>query len=89
MNPNSRCELMRDPRKKEAANKKAASIARDLPAGLAKPALRALYARGIRTLRDLEKISPEELSILHGIGPKALTALRIEMKKQGVSFRAP
>ncbi|MFO1451357.1 MAG: helix-hairpin-helix domain-containing protein [Opitutaceae bacterium] len=79
---------MRDPRKKEAANANAASIADVLPQGLAKPALRALYAHGVRTLSDLRKMSEEELSALHGIGPKALLALRDGMRKQGISFRA-
>lgn len=87
MKPKSRCELVRNPRKKEEADRKAATIAGELPRGIAKPALRALYAHGMRTLGDLRTISEEELSALHGIGPKVLANLRDGMRKQGISFR--
>ena len=78
---------MENPRKKRAADTQAASIAADFPAGLAKPALRALYAAGLRKREDLRTVTEEELRALHGMGPKAITALRRGMSRHGISFR--
>ena len=44
----------------------------DLPAGLAKPAQRALANAGCSQLKDLAKLSEDEVKKLHGMGPKAL-----------------
>lgn len=41
----------------------------DIPANIAKPAQRALAAAGIDKLDQLTKISEEDLSKLHGMGP--------------------
>ena len=82
-----RCELMRNPQKRKAVDAQAASIAGDFPRGVAKPALRALYAAGVRSLRDLGRITEDELAALHGMGPKAMAALRRAMAEAGISFR--
>ena len=58
------------------------------PPGVGGPALRALKAAGIRSLSDLAKWSEEELEALHGLGPKALGALKAALKAQGQGLRA-
>jgi hypothetical protein len=83
----NRCELVRNPRKKAAANQRADSIAADLPPGLARPALRALYAAGVRSLADLRRFREDELRALHGLGPKASAILRDAMAGRGIRFR--
>ena len=59
-----------------------------LPEGLAKPALRALEAEGIRTLDDLQGIPEKELMALHGIGKRAMETLKAAMGEKGLSFKA-
>ena len=61
----------------------------DFPAGLAKPAIRALNGAGITTLRQVARWSEGELAALHGMGPKALAQLKKALAKHGTSFRAP
>lgn len=51
----------------------------DLPAGLAKPAQRALAGAGIVRLAQLAAFSEREILSLHGMGPKALKTLRQAM----------
>jgi DNA-directed RNA polymerase alpha subunit len=50
------------------------------------PALRALQGNGIKTLKDLTKYSEEEISDLHGMGPKALSMLKVALSEKGLSF---
>jgi hypothetical protein len=58
----------------------------DLPAGLGKPAQRALAAAGIQTLDQLTGFSEIEIKQLHGIGPNALEKLRRALADEGLSF---
>jgi hypothetical protein len=58
----------------------------DLPAGLAKPAQRALANAGRSQLKDLAKLSQAEIRQLHGIGPNALKQLRRALAANGLSF---
>lgn len=87
VNLNSRCELMRNPRKKAVANRNAASITGAFPSGLPKPALRALYAQGFRTLPVLCAHTVADVAMLHGIGPKAMAVLRNAMRERSLAFR--
>ena len=48
----------------------------DLPAGLRKPARRALAAAGYVRLEQPTEVSEAEVMKLHGMGPKALDQLR-------------
>ena len=48
----------------------------DLPAGLSKPARRALAAAGYARLEQLTEVSEAEVMKLHGMGPNALDQLR-------------
>jgi len=58
----------------------------DLPAGLAKPAQRALAGAGYVRLELLTSVSEEEILELHGMGPKALATLRKALAAKGLSF---
>lgn len=59
----------------------------DWPAGLAAPAQRALSKAGLTRLEQLSAISEDELSRMHGIGPRALALLRAALADKGLSFR--
>lgn len=65
------------------------AIKANFPAGIARPALRALVAAGLRTLEQLTTISEVELSELHGMGPKAVKTLRAGLLAEGLDFRDP
>lgn len=58
----------------------------DLPAGLAKPARRALAAAGYLRLDQLTDVSDAELLRLHGMGPKALDQIRRALAASGRSL---
>ena len=57
------------------------------PPGVGGPALRALSAAGIRSVDDLARWTEADLARLHGMGPKALGALRGALEASGRSFR--
>jgi hypothetical protein len=59
---------------------------RNLPAGLAKPAQRALAAAGYMSLDQLTHVSEAELGRLHGMGPRAMEQLRQALAAEGLSF---
>jgi len=59
---------------------------RDLPAGLAQPAQRALAGAGIERLEQLATFSEAEIKRLHGIGPNALKKLKSALTARGLSF---
>jgi hypothetical protein len=56
------------------------------PAGVAKPAQRALAGAGYDSLESLHGASESRLADLHGMGPKALTILREALAKLGLSL---
>jgi hypothetical protein len=51
------------------------------------PATRALTSVGITRLSQLTDYRAEELSKLHGMGPRAIKILRQARADQGLSFR--
>ena len=57
-----------------------------LPAGLSKPAQRALAGAGYTSLNNLGGISETEIADLHGIGPNTITLLRRALAAAGLSF---
>ncbi len=61
---------------REAADAVTEIIRGNFPAGLARPALRALAAAGFTRLSQLAAMSDEQLLALHGFGPKALRLVR-------------
>jgi predicted flap endonuclease-1-like 5' DNA nuclease len=57
------------------------------PSGVGGPALRALSSAGIRSMDDVAQWTEADLAKLHGMGPKALAALRAALETSGRSFR--
>ena len=51
------------------------------PKGVAKPAIRALNAAGYTELKQLELVDIATLKDLHGMGPKALSAIEEALKE--------
>jgi len=82
-----RCELTQNPAKRAAANALTDSIKHNLPAGLSRPALRALAGAGITRTSHFKKITEAELKQLHGMGPKAIEVIRQAMADEGLEFR--
>jgi hypothetical protein len=58
----------------------------ELPAGLARPAQRALTAAGYVRLEQFTEVSEDEILKLHGMGPKAMDLLRRALAAKGLSF---
>lgn len=58
----------------------------DFLAGLSAPARRALQNNGIKTIKDLSKLTEEEVLQLHGIGKTAIPVLQKALKEKGLSF---
>lgn len=57
-----------------------------LPAGLAKPGLRALAGAGISHLEQFVEISEKEVRQMHGVGPKAMDIICTALEEQGLTF---
>jgi len=83
----SLCELQTDADLKLRLNAQADKIAPAFPPGVARPALRALNRLGISKVEHLVRFSEEEIAALHGMGPKALAALRSALEARGKCFR--
>jgi predicted flap endonuclease-1-like 5' DNA nuclease len=49
--------------------------------------LRALDSAGVRAVADLARWTEADLAKLHGMGPKALSALRGALEANGRTFR--
>ena len=60
-----------------------------LPAGIGKPALRALTAAGYTRLDQLARVKESELVKLHGVGLKAMKVLRAALQAKGLAFGPP
>jgi uncharacterized protein YdhG (YjbR/CyaY superfamily) len=60
--------------------------AREFPATLAAPALRALLNAEIDTLKKLAKYTEAQILELHGIGPSSIPKLRNALKSKGLKF---
>lgn len=59
----------------------------DFTSGLSAPARRALHNNGIKTLKDISKLTEEEILQLHGIGKTAIPILQKALKEKGLSFK--
>ena len=57
-----------------------------LPVKLAQPARRALSAAGITTLKQLSRLSEEDLLQLHGIGQNAIQEIKKALGENGLPF---
>ena len=58
----------------------------DFPPGVARPAVRALASIGVDRLDQVTRFSESELAALHGMGPKALGAIKAALRAQGTSL---
>lgn len=56
--------------------------------GVAAPARRALADAGYTRVAQLTKTTEAELMQLHGMGPKAMRAIKTAMREKGLAFRA-
>jgi predicted flap endonuclease-1-like 5' DNA nuclease len=56
------------------------------PQGVAQPAVRALASIGITRLDQTAQFTEDELSALHGMGPKALGIIKAALHAQGKSL---
>jgi hypothetical protein len=65
----------------------AATVPSDPFAGLAAPARRALARAGIRSAKELSKVSERHVAELHGMGPSAIRALRATLRANGLGFK--
>ena len=83
----NRCELTTNQQKRSAADKLEDSVRESLPAGLSRPALRALAGAGIRTLEQLTEFTEDELLDLHGMGPKGVRTIRAALAERGEALR--
>lgn len=54
---------------------------------LSAPSRRALESKGIKTLKQLSKLSEVDFLQLHGVGPSALPKLKAALKAEGLSFK--
>ncbi|MFF4984087.1 DNA-binding protein [Streptomyces sp. NPDC001046] len=59
----------------------------DLPAGIGRPAARALAAVGLTALDRVAGHSAADLPALHGVGPKAVRVLAQALRERGLAFR--
>jgi uncharacterized damage-inducible protein DinB len=75
------------PRVPLASHAQTDAIEDNFPPGVARPALRALVAAGISDLDQLTRVSEAELSAMHGMGPKAIQAMRDALMAKGLAFR--
>jgi hypothetical protein len=58
----------------------------DLPAGLSRPAQRALAAAGYERLEQFSELTEAEVLRLHGLGPKAMDQIRRAPATSGLPF---
>jgi hypothetical protein len=83
----SSCPITRDPRRRFENDAETDAIKANFPAGIARPALRALVSAGFTSLAQLTTIPEDELSKLHGMGPKAIETLRAGLIAAGLNFQ--
>ena len=56
------------------------------PAGVSKPAARALDSAGVKSLEELCTFKESEIMALHGMGPKAFGVLKSTLAAKGLDF---
>ncbi|WP_146372727.1 hypothetical protein [Symmachiella macrocystis] len=83
----SDCPITSNPKVRNSSDAQTDTIRPNFPKGIARPALRALFSAGFTSLDQLTSISLEELSALHGMGPKAVKSLRSGLMALGLDFR--
>lgn len=56
------------------------------PPSMGKVSRRELASAGFTRFEQLTKTTPEALLAIHGVGPKAIAILRVELATRGMSF---
>ena len=69
------------------AKKSATSESSPFPQGVSRPAQRALASVEITNVDQATRISESELKKLHGMGPKAIRAIKAELKRRGKALK--
>lgn len=69
-----------------ASDAQTSLIKDQFPPGIAQPALRALYAAGVQSLDELNRMTKSQLSSLHGMGPSAVRRLEAALTARGLRF---
>lgn len=59
----------------------------DFPKGVGKPATSALIEAGYTKVEQLKDVTEKEILNLHGVGPKAIKALKKELASKGMEFK--
>ncbi len=85
-NSKSVCPITQSRSVRDVAAQNVESIRHAFPKGMAAPALRALFAAQLYNLEMLTKVSEDELSQLHGMGPKAISLLKAALEQKHLSF---
>lgn len=65
------------------------TVSENLLPKLGAPATRALHDAGITDLHGLARHTERDVAALHGMGPKALAAVRAALADAGLDFRPP
>jgi len=53
---------------------------------LGAPARRALESHGVKQLNDLTRFSAAEIAQWHGVGPNALSKMKLALEENGLDF---
>lgn len=57
------------------------------PKTMGKVALRELAANGIRTFKQITRYTEKELLTIHGVGPKAVRIIKVELDKKNLHLK--
>lgn len=58
----------------------------EFPKAMGRPANAALVSLGITTLAQVATMTRRELLAVHGVGPKAVAVLEVELHQRGLDF---
>ena len=60
------------------------AFSEEFPRAMGRPANAALVASGITTLAQASRLTRRELLAIHGVGPKAVHVLEMELEHHGL-----
>ncbi len=56
----------------------------EFPEAMGRPANAALVAHGLTTVAQVARMTKRELLAIHGVGPKAVAVLEVELERRGL-----